>query len=301
MEPDDLAVHDLSELRAALVAVDYTTERLRSLLSIGEPVEAVLANTGRYSYFFANRLAVADCESFRTDEPFDRVAFNAPSETAFAFLNSGVDRLLTHDGEVFVWFTHEVTVGLQCRGLLHGIVTHVDGLHQAGGAREVIELHGNLARVICLSCGRTDERARLDERLRAANPRFDPTVVAVNPDVDVELADDALAAFRVVDCELCSGALKPDVVFFGESVPRDRVQECFALVEGARALVVLGSSLSVMSGRRFVLRAARLGLPVAIVNQGPTRADDLATVRVDARLGSALPALCEEAVSDCPR
>jgi NAD-dependent SIR2 family protein deacetylase len=191
---------------------------------------------------------------------------------------------------------HRAVAVLQRRGLLHGIVTqNVDGLHQAGGARDVIELHGNLSRVICLSCGRTDERDRLDERLRAANPAFDPTVTAINPDGDVELADHALAGFRVVDCELCSGTLKPDVVFFGETVPRKRVQECFALVEGARALVVLGSSLTVMSGRRFVLRAVKLGVPVAIVNQGPTRADDLATVRVDAPLGSVLAAVCEAA------
>jgi NAD-dependent SIR2 family protein deacetylase len=193
---------------------------------------------------------------------------------------------------------HRAVAVLQRRGLLHGIVTqNVDGLHQAGGASDVIELHGNLSRVICLSCGRTGERDRLDDRLRAANPSFDPTVTAINPDGDVELADDALAGFRVVDCDLCSGTLKPDVVFFGETVPRDRVQECFALVEQARALVVLGSSLTVMSGRRFVLRAVKLGVPVAIVNQGPTRADDVATVRVDAPLGSVLAAVCETATS----
>lgn len=189
---------------------------------------------------------------------------------------------------------HRSVGDLQRMGLLHGIVTqNVDGLHQAGGAVDVIELHGNLARVICLSCGRTGDRTDLDVRLRAANPGFDPGAVTINPDGDADLADAALATFRPVDCQICSGTLKPDVVFFGESVPRDRVALCFSLVESARALMVLGSSLTVMSGRRFVLRAVKNGIPVAIVNQGPTRADDVATVRVDAPLGRVLPALLQ--------
>jgi NAD-dependent SIR2 family protein deacetylase len=187
---------------------------------------------------------------------------------------------------------HRAVGVLQRSGLLRGVVTqNVDGLHQAGGATGVVELHGNLARVVCLSCGRRSAREQLDARLRAANPDFDPAAVVVNPDGDVQLPDEVVVGFRTVDCDLCLGTLKPDVVFFGESVPRERVQECFALVESARSLVVLGSSLTVMSGRRFVLRAVKLGLPVAIVNQGPTRADDLATVRVDAGLGAVLSAL----------
>jgi NAD-dependent SIR2 family protein deacetylase len=187
---------------------------------------------------------------------------------------------------------HVAVAGLQRRGLLHGVVTqNVDGLHQAGGASDVIELHGNLARVICLSCGSLSDRDHLDVRLRAANPTFDAAAVVINPDGDAELPDEAVAGFRTVDCDLCLGTLKPDVVFFGESVPRERVEACFELVAGATALVVLGSSLTVMSGRRFVLRAVKLGLPVAIVNQGPTRADHLATVRVDGALGTVLSAL----------
>jgi NAD-dependent SIR2 family protein deacetylase len=187
---------------------------------------------------------------------------------------------------------HRAVGALQRCGLLHGIVTqNVDGLHQAGGAVDVIELHGNLARVICLSCGRRSDRAELDARLRAANPDFDPAAAVINPDGDAQLPDEVVLDFRTVDCDLCLGTLKPDVVFFGETVPRDRVQECFGLVESARSLLVLGSSLTVMSGRRFVLRAAKLGVPVAIVNQGPTRADALATVRVDAPLGRVLSTL----------
>jgi NAD-dependent SIR2 family protein deacetylase len=187
---------------------------------------------------------------------------------------------------------HGVTV-LERLGLLTGIVTqNVDGLHQASGARGVIDLHGSLDRVICLDCGNTIGRAELDSRLRQANPAFDAHVSAVNPDGDVDLEDEDIAGFRVVACSVCGdGMLKPDVVFFGESVPRERVAQCFDLVERSRALVVLGSSLTVMSGRRFVLRADKLGLPIAIVNQGVTRADETASLVVDAPLGRVLTAV----------
>jgi NAD-dependent SIR2 family protein deacetylase len=187
-------------------------------------------------------------------------------------------------------------------GLLGGVVTqNVDGLHQAAGTPDVIELHGGLDRTVCLNCGDLAPRGDLDRRLRAANPLFHAVVDAVNPDGDVELADDELDRFVMVDCRRCgSGPLKPDVVFFGESVPKDRVARCFELVDRARSLVVLGSSLTVMSGYRFVLRAAKLGLPVAIVNQGPTRGDHHAAVRVDAPLGDVLPGLVPPAVSAAP-
>jgi NAD-dependent SIR2 family protein deacetylase len=173
---------------------------------------------------------------------------------------------------------------------------NVDGLHQAGGARSVIELHGNLARVVCLDCGVTSARDELHGRLAEANPEFRAQATSINPDGDVDLDDDALAGFRTVECVRCAGGmLKPDVVFFGETVPATRVEACFALVERAAALLVLGSSLTVMSGRRFVLRAAKLGIPVAIVNQGATRGDDKAAVCLDAPLGRVLPQLVSAA------
>ncbi|MFG3442951.1 NAD-dependent protein deacetylase [Nonomuraea sp. NPDC047897] len=185
---------------------------------------------------------------------------------------------------------HAVTV-LERHGLLAGIVTqNVDGLHQAAGARQVIELHGGLDRVACLSCRRRTSRAELDQRLRAANPGWEASG-RINPDGDAVLTDEQVEGFRVVDCTGCGGLLKPDVVFFGENVPRDRVDACFALVGGARALLVLGSSLAVRSGLRFVTRAAELGIPIGIVNQGPTRGDADATVTLDAPLGDALGAL----------
>ena len=187
---------------------------------------------------------------------------------------------------------HRAVAALQDTGLLTGIVTqNVDGLHQAASARDVVELHGNLDRVICLRCGDTTGREHLDYRLREANPRWAATASAPRPDGDAELADADLAGFHVVDCVVCRGVLKPDVVFFGESVPPARVAACFALLEQARVLLVLGSSLTVMSGRRFVLRAAQAGIPVAVVNRGPTRADPYAGLVLDESLGDVLPRL----------
>lgn len=187
---------------------------------------------------------------------------------------------------------HRAVTGLQRAGLLTGVVTqNVDGLHSSAGSSDVVELHGNLDRVVCLDCGQVSARAELDARLRAVNRAWRARVLVVNPDGDVTLGESDLASFRTVGCADCGGVLKPDVVFFGESVPADRVARCFELVERSKALLVLGSSLTVMSGYRFVLRAARLGIPVGIVNSGPTRGDEKAAVRVDAPLGQVLPAL----------
>jgi NAD-dependent SIR2 family protein deacetylase len=187
---------------------------------------------------------------------------------------------------------HLAVAGLARRGALTGIITqNVDGLHQAAGAPGVIELHGGLDRVRCLGCGERTPRAELDRRLRTANPGWAKPATQVNPDGDVLIADEHVRSFRVVDCQGCGGLLKPDVIFFGENVPRPRVEQCFALVERSAALLVLGSSLTVMSGYRFVRQAARLGRPVVIINQGPTRGDEHALVTLDAPLGPALTGL----------
>ena len=188
---------------------------------------------------------------------------------------------------------HRAVAELQRQGLIDGIITqNVDGLHQAAGARDVVELHGGLDRVLCLACGSVESRAELEQRLHAANPAFAATVDTVNPDGDVDLPDDQLAGFRMVDCLACgAGPLKPDVVFFGENVPKPRVERCYAIVESARALLVLGSSLTVLSGLRFVRHAAKHAIPIAIVNLGPTRGDELADLRLDARLGCTLAEL----------
>ena len=190
---------------------------------------------------------------------------------------------------------HRAVAELERRGLISGIITqNVDGLHTAAGARQVIELHGRLDRVLCLSCGQRSDRDDLDERLRAANAGWATEAAeraVINPDGDAVLDDSLTAGFQVVSCRDCDGVLKPDVIFFGENVPRPRVDDCYGLVGQAGALVVLGSSLTVMSGFRFVREAAKLDIPVVIVNQGSTRGDELATATLDAPLGETLSRL----------
>jgi len=187
---------------------------------------------------------------------------------------------------------HLAVTALERAGLLAGVITqNVDGLHQAAGTVAVTELHGSLHRVVCLSCGERTSRLTLDSRLRAANPGWSAAAAEINPDGDVALADSAASSFAVVECATCGGVLKPDVVFFGENVPPARATACYDLIESARSLAVLGSSLTVMSGLRYVRRAASLGLPVVIINQGTTRGDELATVTLDAPLGETLTKL----------
>jgi NAD-dependent SIR2 family protein deacetylase len=195
---------------------------------------------------------------------------------------------------------HRAVAALQAAGRLSGVITqNVDGLHQAAGTTGVIELHGGLDAVRCLACGCAATRADTDRLVRALNPTFSAEALGVNADGDVELAEEAVAGFVPPHCGACaSPLLKPDVVFFGESVPRERVALCTELVDDADAMLVLGSSLTVFSGFRFARAAARRGIPLAIVNQGPTRADELADVTVDAPLGRFLRALVAGAAAD---
>ena len=187
---------------------------------------------------------------------------------------------------------HRAVAALERAGLVAGIITqNVDGLHQAAGARNVTELHGSLHQVVCLSCWERSSREALDARLRAANPAWNVAVLGLEPAPDGDVALEETGGFTVVDCLSCGGLLKPDVVFFGENVPKSRVEACFSLVSSSSALVVLGSSLTVMSGLRYVRHASSLGIPVVIVNQGATRGDPLATATLDAPLGSTLTAL----------
>lgn len=175
------------------------------------------------------------------------------------------------------------------------ITQNVDGLHEAAGTRDLVALHGRIADVICLSCRRTTPRAALQQRLEDANPGWAArhSDVAVRPDGDVDLDD--TADFVVPGCVDCDGPLKPDVVFFGENVPKPRVERCYAAVEALAGadgtLLVAGSSLTVMSGLRFVRRAALHGIDVVILNRGTTRGDDLATHKVEAGTSEWLTAL----------
>jgi NAD-dependent SIR2 family protein deacetylase len=189
---------------------------------------------------------------------------------------------------------HRAVAAFGRHGLLSGVITqNVDGLHQAAGSEDVVELHGSLARVVCLSCGAFSPRRELAERLAEANPGFDPVAAGINPDGDADLTDAQVGDFRVVPCTSCGGILKPDVVFFGEAVPPPRVEHCRALVRESTSLLVLGSSLTVMSGLRFVRQAAQAGKPVLIVNREPTRGDRHALTRVSLPLGAALTTVAE--------
>ncbi len=189
---------------------------------------------------------------------------------------------------------HRVVASLEHGGFVGDVITqNVDGLHRVAGSRRVLDLHGSLARVRCLACGLLFRRQAVEATMAAANPEFCAAGDApIRPDGDVLLDDAQVARFIPPRCVACGAdVLKPDVVFFGESVPRPTVDRCFAAVEAARCLLVLGSSLQVMSGLRFVRRAAALGRPVAILTRGQTRAEDLATVRIDADLTPTLAAL----------
>jgi NAD-dependent SIR2 family protein deacetylase len=193
---------------------------------------------------------------------------------------------------------HRSLATLEHLGVVSGVITqNVDLLHTKAGSSNVINLHGTYAQVVCLACGFTMTRAQLAEQLEALNPGFVERAeevggIAVAPDADAMIED--TASFRYVDCPRCGGMLKPDIVYFGESVPKPRVAEAFSMVDAADALLVAGSSLTVFSGLRFVRHAAAIGKPVAIINRGPTRGDPLATVKLDAGCSELLALLADE-------
>lgn len=191
---------------------------------------------------------------------------------------------------------HRALANLEAAGAVSGVITqNVDLLHTKAGSQTVVNLHGTYAQVACLGCGHTLTRADLAEQLEALNPGFGERAVgaiAVAPDADAVVEE--TASFRYVDCPQCGGMLKPDIVYFGENVPKERVAEAYSLVDAADALLVAGSSLTVFSGLRFVRHAAASGKPVAIVNRGPTRGDGLATVKVDSGCSELLALLAAE-------
>ena len=178
---------------------------------------------------------------------------------------------------------HRALADLEAAGLAGVITQNVDGLHSAAGSTRVINLHGDIATVVCLECGDRSARSELQRRLTSANPKLEqPQVLQhaeLRPDGDAIAKD--WHQFRLVGCMQCGGRLKPDVVFFGESVPKSRVEAAYALMQRAEILVVLGSSLTVMSGLRFVRHNAKLQRPVVIINRGSTRGDELASVKIE--------------------
>jgi NAD-dependent SIR2 family protein deacetylase len=187
---------------------------------------------------------------------------------------------------------HHALAELESRSAITGLITqNVDGLHHAAGNRNILELHGSLSRVRCLVCGEVETREDVQVRVLALNPEFVQRSVTSAPDGDADLDDGTLATFHIPECTACGGVLKPDVVFFGDNVVRTVVDTAWAMLADADVLLVVGSSLTVFSGFRFVKRAAEENKPVAIVNVGPTRGDELATLHIHARLGAFLPRL----------
>lgn len=195
---------------------------------------------------------------------------------------------------------HRRLVELQRSGELAGLITqNVDGLHARAGHAGVVDLHGRIAEVVCLDCRGVSPRAALQHRLEVLNPRAaraDTSGVTVAPDGDAAVC--ATEPFTLAGCEFCGGRLKPHVVFFGENVPRERIAMATAMVDAADALLVVGSSLSVLSGLRFARQAARAGKAVVIVNRGPTRGDELADVRISDGCSETLAGLAEALVDE---
>ncbi|MGN7199956.1 NAD-dependent protein deacetylase [Arthrobacter sp. SAFR-044] len=196
---------------------------------------------------------------------------------------------------------HYSAAELERRGYLTGLITqNVDRLHQDAGSSNVVDLHGRYDQVVCLDCRRTYSRHLLAGVFEELNPGFLERAAAgglveMAPDADATVEDQALiTSFVVAICPACGGTLKPDFVYFGENVPKDRVERSYAMVDGAAALVVAGSSLTVMSGLRFVRHAAKESKPVVIINRGTTRGDDKATIKLESGVSEALDYLAAE-------
>jgi len=187
---------------------------------------------------------------------------------------------------------HRAIAGLQSLGRVGELMTqNVDGLHQRAGSAPVLELHGNIHQVLCLDCHALFTRAFVQQQLVDANPAMAGIEAQAAPDGDAHLEPDALADFHIPWCVHCGGMLKPDVVFFGDGVPAARTGAALALMEAADALLVIGSSLTVYSGFRFCRLAAAAGKPIAAVNLGKTRADDMLALKVEDSAEHVLPAL----------
>jgi len=187
---------------------------------------------------------------------------------------------------------HHALRALEARGALSLLVTqNVDNLHRLAGHETVVDLHGRIDLVKCLRCRRVSERAALQADLVARNPTFARLDAVAKPDGDAELERVDYSTFELVPCADCAGMLKPDVVFFGENVPPDRVTTAMSALERSSSLLIVGSSLMVFSGFRFARAAHRLGIPIAIVNRGKTRADELGALKISGNVGDVLAEL----------
>ncbi len=190
---------------------------------------------------------------------------------------------------------HRALARLEAAGCVHRLVTqNVDGLHQAAGSRAVVDLHGRLDQVRCMQCERRQARTVFQQHLAALNPKWVALEAGDAPDGDADLESDDFGSFRVPECPDCGGILKPDVVFFGEPVPAARVSAVLEALQASDAILVVGSSLMVHSGYRYVRAGAQAGLPVAAVNLGRTRADELLALKVEQPCAQALAFLLDD-------
>ena len=188
---------------------------------------------------------------------------------------------------------HKALADLEQAGIVDGIITqNVDGLHLRAGSQRVVDLHGSMDRVVCLTCGQYYARGGVADQIAVANPWLEsPEAVELSPDGDVEIKD--VGAFVLPECTVCGGILKPDVVFFGEFVPKEKFAEASALLQAADALVIAGSSLVVNSGIRLLEQASRRKVPIVIINRGVTKGDNRASVKIDAGTSETLVSLLE--------
>ncbi len=187
---------------------------------------------------------------------------------------------------------HHAIAQLEASGAVRAVITqNVDRLHHAAGSREIVELHGALAETVCLECGCIETRDALQERMRDLNPSWLDGPSPMAPDGDADLPDELIEGFVTPACVQCDGVLKPNVVFFGHNVARPIVDDAFAKLDEAEVLLVAGTSLAVFSGYRFLLRAADRKIPIAVVNRGPVRGEERATVKLEASTGEMLTSL----------
>lgn len=225
-----------------------------------------------------------------------------PPVTVQAFLGSHAARQRYWARSLYGWpsfaaarpnAAHHALAALEAEGWLSSVITqNVDGLHQAAGSRRLIELHGNLHRVGCVSCGAEQERAAFQHLLRERNEHLLGLDATPAPDGDADLGPAALERMQVPDCVRCGGVLKPTVVFFGDTVPKAVVEDAYQRVDAARGLLIVGSSVMIHSSYRFCRRAQQQGIAQFAVNRGRTRADDWLQVKIEAACEAVLPQLC---------
>jgi NAD-dependent SIR2 family protein deacetylase len=277
-----VAMENIEQLgAAALYSIDYAREKLVGKSIVALTGAGISTDSGIPDYRGQGRVA-------RHPMTFDTF-MGSPAAQVRYWARSYVGWSRIADAKPNAG--HFALAAAERLGQVQQVITqNVDALHQAAGSKNVIDLHGRLDTVRCMKCGAPMTRVHMDELLQELNPHIEKDANhEFTPDGDAEI--EAAADFRIPACPVCSGVLKPDVVFFGESVPQSRVEFAMARLDEAEALVVAGTSLTVNSGLRFARRAARAGKPIIIVNIGETKADELATAKIEANTSLVLERL----------